>query len=295
MNNCLELCSDKNFNSYATNRIFIVYGFYKSCSTMKNLTPRKIVSSRKWKKPSSKDRKKTLSILNSESVRDVRGHTSTSSNKKEAFSRKRPSSWDLSEKSIKTQAGVKLEPPSHPVISKLPLDRIKSNLHTSDKETSLRDVIKRPVVKSSTECTDEEWFSTESTSDFLHLKEKLESRNMRSGSLAKQDLLHDLKKTPVNWVPQPPSDFTESTETACKSCTEEKWETRKGLEAFLNISTLNIPQTDKENMQMSIWKIPTRELHQVTLKDFISYSFVAIHNQEAPYTYVQTVKHVPRK
>lgn len=244
----------------------------------------KALSPRKWKKSSSKDKKRALSNIGSESTRDIRGYISTKQKRKDVFIQKRPSLRELSGQSHKTKT-VKKDSPKAPEVSKLSLHHI-----TSETDSKPRDIIKRHF-ENSTEYTDgEDWCSSESTSDFLHLKEKLERRKTRPASIVKQDLVKDLGRIPVNWVPNPPSD-TESTESLFTPKFKKPTpKSEKGLASFLNISTLNMPQTNKKNMQMSIWKIPTEELHRVTLEDFTSYSYVIIHGHQAPYTYVQTVK-----
>ncbi len=278
------------------------------------LTPRKVVSPIKWRKYRSKSKDKKgkkdgkvkngkLSRRTSESVRDVKGHVSSSSQKRD-FMEKRPSLRDISSHTLSTKSSTK----RYPGISKLPIERIKGSREYFEEmkewviTESKKDIIERriPLSTDFTDFTDfsddEDWPSTDSISDFSHLKEVLDNRLKQVSpigiELNKDRIQEDYLE--YNPKPPPPSDCGELEEDIICRYSEQvdpESETR-GLERFLKISTLNMPQPDKRNMQMSIWRIPSEELHHITLKDLHKYSYVVIHSHQAAYTYIQTMKQI---
>jgi len=249
-------------------------------------TPRNIVSPRRWRKqrqkkrvtdkrrpshPNSKitARSRALTRESSESCRDIRGHIDTKESYRERFIEKRPSLWELSGGEHK---------PTAPLVRPLSLDRIR-------RESS------KPYVVSS-----EDWSTTSSASEFVHIKPETSSSKLKHASSIKQLLLEDMRQKLDNnscgcldELKFPPRESSDT--SVCQLDLED--ENDGAPPSFTNLATWRVKREDQVDFQISMWKVRTSSTKYVTLDSLSQYDRVVIEKTNPKYTFIQTSKLVP--
>lgn len=254
-------------------------------------TSRNIVSPRRWRKQRQKkkfnEKRKTqqdkcrhpnddvtasgrwsskiLPRESSESCRDVRGHIETTESHRERFIEKRPSLWELSGGTHKTA--------TRPSVKPLSLDRIK-------RET--RD----PYIVSS-----EDWSTTSSASEFVHIKPETPSTKLKRASSLKQLLLEDMRQKHENdsRLDELKFPLRETSDTSIYQLDLE--DEKDGAPAsFTNLATWRVKKEDQVDFQISMWKVSTSNTKHVTLESLSQFDRVVIEKTNPKYTFIQTSK-----
>lgn len=250
-------------------------------------TRRSIVSPRKWRKQRQKKRvndkrltkqekhhylddndvivsdwrsSKILPRESSKSYRNIRGRYKAKESQRESFINK---------------SGSEYKPAASPFIKPLSLDRIK-------RETP------KPYIVSS-----EDWSTTSSASEFVHIKPETSRSKLKHTSSIKQLLMEDMHQKLGNnrygcvdqlkFYPQESSDIS-----VCQL--DLKDETTGVPPSFINLATWRVKSEDQVDFQISIWKVRNSSTKYITLDSLSQYDCVVIEKSNPKYTFIQTSK-----
>lgn len=273
------------------------------------LSPRNIVSPRRqWRLRKQKKNSKMDSRFSekSTSCRDIREQSEVSSHRRK-FIEKRPSLWELSNSRHRTTANKKIHRKGSRGQEKIEEVELKESKHPevqramtmkfSDKSasrngycysstTSDSEYLPRLPKLSLPNCEETyESSSSSSASSFVHLGR--ESRvdepqpELRKASALKSLMLQDMRK-------KIDKDII-FRETSNSSVVELRTEPEVPL-AMKNLLTLRVKQEAATDLQISMWKMKTRDFGDVDWENFINEYHHVVIDRSSKYAFIETSK-----
>lgn len=271
------------------------------------VSPRRLISPRRWKRQRHKkkfnEKRKSrqgkyqqylkddvtpsgrwASIARESSDR-CRNIDTTSESQRERFIKKRPSLWELSGGTHQTTRTT-----AHSA------NFVRPEWSTTSMDSGFVEILvqEKPKCKTPYMVSSEDWSTTSSASEFVHLKPEKSSSKLRHASSIKQLMLDDMRQKLGDDNYESLDELKFPRETSGTSVCQLNLENEKEIPPnFTNLATWRVKKEKEVDFQISMWKVRTSSTKHITLESLNQFDRIVIEKTSPKYTFIQTSKLVP--